>query len=111
GSDPQPKEQRTAEPMPGIGSNRGHARVRVWNTSVKTALACRVHLHSDRAVKSRWFLTPETFPSGTPPAQVAPQVVVSLSAWPRGGECGQGAPAQSRRLAAHGGREELAATL
>src|SRR6516165_6794201 len=30
-----------------------------------TALACRIHFHSDKRVKWRRFLPPETFPPGT----------------------------------------------
>jgi hypothetical protein len=35
------------------------------NTSVLTALACRVQFHSDKRVKWSRFLPPETFPPGT----------------------------------------------
>jgi hypothetical protein len=51
----------------GSEENRGHARVRVWNTSVLSALACRIHFYYGKRVKWRSFLPPETFPAGTVP--------------------------------------------
>jgi hypothetical protein len=50
--------------------------VRVWNTSVKTALACRIHFHSDNRVKCRRFLAPETFPLGTASRSGSPYMLL-----------------------------------
>src|SRR6266700_696480 len=49
----------------GSDENRGHAQMRVWNTIDSTALACRIQFDSDKRVKWRRFLAPETFPPGT----------------------------------------------
>src|SRR6266851_6627423 len=51
----------------GSDENRGHAQMRVWNTIDSTALACRIQFDSDKRVKWRRFLAPETFPPGTVP--------------------------------------------
>src|SRR5262249_29322797 len=45
--------------------NRSHAPMRARSTNVLSALACRVPFHSDKPVKWRRFLPPETFPPGT----------------------------------------------
>jgi len=39
--------------------------MRARSTNVLSALACRVQFHSDKPVKWRPFLPPETFPPGT----------------------------------------------
>ena len=59
----------------GSEENRGHAKLRVGNTSLDTALACRIHFHSDKRVKSGRFLTPGTFRNGPPFAKLATEVL------------------------------------
>src|SRR6516165_5878633 len=49
----------------GSDENRGHALSRVWNTSLVTALDCRIHFHSGKPVKGRRFLVLGTLPRGT----------------------------------------------
>ena len=51
---------RTPPSMQGIGRNRGHARVRVSNSSVISALACRAASILANVSSSLWFLALET---------------------------------------------------
>src|SRR5277367_697795 len=70
GSDPRQTARTAINQCKGSDENRGHARVRVCNTSVCTALACRICLYCDKPVKWRRFPPQETLPRGPSFARV-----------------------------------------
>src|SRR5271154_365177 len=69
-SDPRQTARTAINQCKGSDENRGHARVRVCNTSVCTALACRICLYCDKPVKWRRFPPQETLPRGPSFARV-----------------------------------------